>query len=214
MPKKNKIWRWTKSNAAKKIFSLSRWLHIYISTALFSLLILFSFTGITLNHPQWLSTTKQADTRTLTLPQPIISDWADNRNVELDALLLAVREQTGLKNAKTIEQDLEIGEITLDYPLPAGYAFISIYLDENVAELEYEKGNVWSVLNDLHKGRHSGSTWSWLIDISAVLMIFFGLTGLVILFQQARYRKTGLWLVVGGSLLPALIYILAVPALN
>lgn len=37
-----------------------------------------------------------------------------------------------------------------------------------------------AVINDLHKGRDSGDTWQWLIDISAVLLAFVSLTGYLI----------------------------------
>lgn len=207
-------WQWAKSKAARRIFSLCRFLHIYISTALFSLLILFSFTGVTLNHPQWLSATDSQDILTLALPASLTIAWAQNQEVQLDALLAYVEKQTGLAKARTIEQDEERGELSLDYPLPAGYAFVSVFLEENKMEVEYETGNTWALINDLHKGRHTGQLWSWLIDISAVLMIVFALTGFVILLQQVRHRIAGLWFMCAGTLLPILIYIFYVPALR
>lgn len=207
-------WLWAKSKTARRIFSLCRFLHIYISTALFSLLILFSFTGITLNHPQWLSATDSQDSKTLALPASLTIAWAQNQDIQLDALLSHVEKQTGLVKVRTIEQDEESGELSLDYPLPAGYAFVSVFLDENKMEVEYETGNTWALINDLHKGRHSGQIWSWLIDVSAVLMIVFAFTGLIILLQQARHRIAGLWFMCAGTLLPILIYIFYVPALR
>ena len=42
------------------------------------------------------------------------------------------------------------------------------------------------VLNDLHKGRDTTTTWKWIIDVSAVFLVVVAITGLVI---QAVYRK-------------------------
>ena len=45
-----------------------------------------------------------------------------------------------------------------------------------------------AVLNDLHKGRDTGTAWSVVIDVSAVLMTFISLTGLVLLLYLKRRR--------------------------
>ena len=44
----------------KNTLSLSRLIHVYVSMALLTLLLFFSVTGITLNHPEWFSE-NQAD---------------------------------------------------------------------------------------------------------------------------------------------------------
>lgn len=49
-----------------------------------------------------------------------------------------------------------------------------------------------AVMNDLHKGRDTGRAWSWVIDISAVLMILVSVTGLVLIFYLKRRLATGL----------------------
>jgi hypothetical protein len=69
-------------------------------------------------------------------------------------------------------------------------------------------------MNDLHKGRHTGEYWSWLIDISAVFMLLFSFTGLIILFQQLKRRGTGLWLLMWGTATPVLIYLIWVPRIH
>jgi hypothetical protein len=64
-------------------------------------------------------------------------------------------------------------------------------------------------LNDLHKGRDAGSTWKWLIDAAAVLMIFVSLSGLTMIFF-IRYRRTNglLVLLIGGIVLAVLYYLI------
>ena len=45
-----------------------------------------------------------------------------------------------------------------------------------------------ALLNDLHKGRDSGRAWSFVIDLSAVLMALVSLSGLVLVYPPHRSR--------------------------
>ena len=58
-------------------------------------------------------------------------------------------------------------------------------------------------LNDLHKGRHTGSGWSLVIDITAVLLIIVSASGLVVRLFIKRRRRSGLLTVAGGTALLA-----------
>jgi hypothetical protein len=210
--KTSQMWYWTSTPAAKKLFSTSRMLHLYVSAALFSLLIFFCVTGITLNHIDWLSNGEEFTT-SLTLPviHSPLEQLSQLDTVPLDQLL---SETLGLKNAKEISIDFELGQVTADYSLPAGYAFATWSIYQGTVEVEYKKGNVFAIMNDLHKGRHTGEYWRWLIDISAVFMLLFSLTGLIILFQQLKRRGTGLWLLLWGTATPILIYLMWVPRIH
>ncbi|MEC8427647.1 MAG: PepSY-associated TM helix domain-containing protein, partial [Pseudomonadota bacterium] len=79
--------------------------------------------------------------------------------------------------------------------------------------IEHKQGSLLALLNDLHKGRHTGPAWSWLIDISAAVISIFAITGMIILLQHKRYRRAGLSAAFAGTLLPCLYYWLYVPAL-
>ena len=210
--KTSKTWSWTSKPVAKKLFSISRMLHLYVSAALFSLLIFFCVTGITLNHIDWLSNSEELTT-SLKLPVihiPLVK-LSQLDTAPLDQLL---NETLGLKKAKEISIDFELGEVTADYSIPAGYAFATWYIYEGIVDVDYQKGSVFAIMNDLHKGRHTGEYWRWLIDISAVFILLFSLTGLIILFQQLKRRGTGLWLLMWGTATPILIYLMWVPRIH
>ena len=102
----------------------------------------------------------------------------------------------------------------MDYPLPAGYAFVTVILEEQLVEVAYKKGSFIGLLNDLHKGRYSGKLWQWLIDISAGFMLLFSITGLVILLQNAKHRRLASWLVIMGTFTPVFLYFIAVPRIT
>ncbi|GLX86840.1 peptidase [Thalassotalea loyana] len=199
---------WLRSALAKRIFSVCRWLHIYISCALFSLLLFFCITGITLNHPDWAKSNESKLT-TIELPSKFTLD--DTSEYPLKGLQTFIEKKSGLTTPRSIDVALEVGEITFDYPLPAGYAFVTVMLNEQIIEIEHTQGDTLALLNDLHKGRHSGLTWFYLIDVTAFLMVLFTITGIVILLQNAKHRRKALVLLLLGSLTPMAVYLAAVP---
>lgn len=80
-----------------------------------------------------------------------------------------LENKTGLSSPRSIDVALVIGEVTYDYPLPAGYGFITVFLEDRQVEVEQSSGSFLALFNALHKGRYSGAAWSWLIDISAII---------------------------------------------
>lgn len=204
-------WQWTKSQSARRLFRWSRWLHVYVSTATLSLLVFFCITGLFLNHLAWFEDEPVQDgQQRIVLPQGLVQSL-DAENPPLAEVQAFIQSRTGLRQPREVKIDHEFGEWTFDYPIPAGYVFVTLLVGEGVIELDYRKGSVVGILNDLHKGRHSGPVWSWVIDVSAILISFVALSGLVILFQQAKWRRAGLFWVMAGTLLPVLIYIFWVP---
>jgi len=61
------------------------------------------------------------------------------------------------------------------------------------------------MLNDLHKGRDTGVAWKLLIDVSAGLLTFISLSGLVLLYFIHKHRVAGFMLLLAGGALTALI---------
>ena len=212
--KTKRYWQWTRTIIAKQAFSLCRWLHIYVSTALFSLLIFFCITGITLNHAAWFTSNGESQLQVKPLPKALQSSLAHQESTALYDLQLHVEQLINLTKVRSIDVDLALGEVSFDYPIPAGYVFVSVFVEAGEIEIEQKVGSVVSLLNDLHKGRHSGEFWSWLIDISAALMLLFSLTGLVILLQNNKHRSKGVLFVLFGTIAPWLGYLLWVPRIS
>jgi hypothetical protein len=105
------------------------------------------------------------------------------------------------------ESELSPGEVYIALPRPGGDAWLS--LDRKSGEARYElTSRGWiSYLNDLHKGRNTGTAWSLFLDAFAVACIVFCVTGLVLL-QLLSHARPSTWPLVGlGLLLPMLIVI-------
>lgn len=195
----------------KTFFSWSRLLHIYMSTALFSLLIFFSVTGVTLNHLEWISSSKDPQLWQGEVEKAVLRDFAPPAT---DALLRWMETTHSLPIAANIEWDEEAQEVLLDYPFPAGYAYVIVNVTSGQYSIDYQNGSFWQIMNDLHKGRHAGQSWSWLIDISAIFMVLFSITGLIILWQNRPKRKVGIILTLLGTGTPILVFFWFVPHLT
>ncbi|TAH14337.1 MAG: peptidase, partial [Sphingobacteriia bacterium] len=73
-------------------------------------------------------------------------------------------------------------------------------------ELAQTNAGLIAFFNDLHKGRDSGKSWSWVIDISAILLVIVSLTGLILILYIKRKRRSGLLMAIVGLLAMILIY--------
>ncbi|WMS90778.1 PepSY-associated TM helix domain-containing protein [Pseudoalteromonas sp. HL-AS1] len=201
----------------RALYSTSRALHIYISTALFFLLILFCVSGIVLNHVDWLKNDKNNGQVTATIPAELVTKANAQLNTlptlypEIEAYLA---KQYSLTKVKSIEWEKEDALVMLDYPLPAGFAYAELDFTTGELKLDYQTGGFLSLIGDLHKGRYTGKVWSWVIDISAVLMILFAITGMIILFQNRKKRLAGIWITVLGVATPLVIYLCWVPQIK
>lgn len=201
----------------RALYSTSRALHIYISTALFFLLILFCVSGIVLNHVDWLKNDKNNGQVTATIPAELVT----KANAQLDTLPTLYPEieaflakQYSLTKVKSIEWEKEDALVIIDYPLPAGFAYAELDFTTGELNLDYQTGGFLSLIGDLHKGRYTGEVWSWVIDISAVLMIIFAITGMIILFQNRKKRNLGVLITLLGVATPLVIYLCWVPQIK
>ncbi len=172
-------------------------------------MLLFAFTGITLNHagqiegkpvvtqiekvmPQdLLAQLGEAppEGQTKILPKPV-ADWLEK---ETGA---PVSRRTG----EWSDTDVYVG-----MPKPGGDAWLSV--DRETGDVTYENTDRGAIswLNDLHKGRNTGPVWFWFLDIFAAAAILFCITGLVLLWMHAP-RRPPTWFIVGaGLLVPAII---------
>lgn len=196
-----------------KQFYLWHWVSSAICLAA---LLLFTFTGLTLNHASDIPAKPVTKEQTYTLPesyleqiQPTEEETAENAPAEIRKPLpptlaahLSSQFDDKLRN-KVAEWSEE--EIYLSLPRPGGDAWLSI--DRATGEVTYERTTrgLISFLNDLHKGRHTGPVWFWFIDIFSVAALIFTLTGLGLLWVHARRRPSTWPVVLAGVLLPIVL---------
>ncbi|WP_370314429.1 PepSY-associated TM helix domain-containing protein [Thalassolituus sp.] len=172
-------------------------------------MILFAFTGITLNHAADIPAEPVRNTIAADVSPGILSVLEGRSE---GALPLAVRrwlaDQHGILTPDS-EAEWDGAEIYLGMPKPGGDAWLSIDLESGSFIYENTDRGIISYLNDLHKGRNTNAAWSWFIDIFSVLCLVFSLSGLWLLARYAKQRP-GTWpLVTLGVVAPLILLVLA-----
>lgn len=194
---------WTKQ------FYLWHW----VSSALcLGAMLFFAFTGITLNHAADIPAKPQVTELKTTLPPELLKtigpdETAAEQKKPLPAevaqwLTRELKQHIGKPTADWSEL-----EIYLSLPRPGGDSWLTLDRETGAVHYELTKRGAISWLNDLHKGRHTGTAWSWFLDIFSVSCVVFCLTGLVLLHVHAR-RRPGTWPVVAAGLLLPVVIIL------
>jgi hypothetical protein len=194
----------------KEVAKLSRWLHIYLSMVSFVIVLFFSVTGLTLNHPSWLGGDKQINLKN---NGQLNVKWVNNPDTNKIAKLEIVeflRKTHQVKGAVS-EFRVDESEITVTLKGPAYSCDAFIDRESGFYEVSEIKMGVVAVMNDLHKGRDSGSGWSWIIDISAVFLILVSLSGLILLCFIKKKRLAGFITAFIGMIICYLIYMIFVP---
>ncbi|MEY4385037.1 MAG: hypothetical protein RLY20_320 [Verrucomicrobiota bacterium] len=194
----------------RHVAALFRWLHIYLSMVSFVILFFFAITGITLNHAGWFGK-NAASTRTR--KGTVQLDWVKTKDASAVDKLKIVEQLRAVHDIKGAlgEFTVEDAQCAVSFRGPGYTGDVTINRETAEYELIETRMGVVAILNDLHKGRDTGPVWSWIIDISAGLMVVVSMTGLVLIFFIKRRRMTGLLALVIGGLLCALLYWLCVP---
>jgi hypothetical protein len=187
-----------------------RWLHTYSAMLVLLLLLFFAITGITLNHPELSSSLgKTSQQLELELPEQL-PDLLSVSEVEQQAAIALyvswLQQEHQLMGGYSLNFSPEDEVLEVDFKRPAGYASVVIDLAERKAELDAEFAGYLTLMNDLHKGRYAGSSWKWLIDITAVFCVLFALSGFYLLWRQPNRRDFGNATAVAGVLLALLAY--------
>jgi hypothetical protein len=193
--------------------TLHQWHWISSAVCLLGML-LFSVTGITLNHAAQIESRPAVTARELQLPpelKALVAPDAPAPSSPRAPLPLQVADWVDTQLAVDVRgQDAEWSdeELYVSLPRPGGDAWLRIDRESGAAEYERTDRGWISYLNDLHKGRHTGVAWSWFIDVFAVACLVFCLTGLFILKLHATNRPTT-WPIVGlGLVIPLLLALL------
>ncbi len=183
----------------------------WISAALcLAAMLLFTVTGITLNHARSIEGAPDVDTGQTQLPASVLKALGTRQ--EGDAPLPAtvatwLSAQLPLR-VGTQSAEWSADEVYLALPRPGGDGWLSI--DRATGAVEYERTDRgWlAYANDLHKGRNTGAAWRWFIDVFALACLVFTITGLVLLQLHARNRPST-WPWVGlGLVLPVVLALL------
>lgn len=181
-------------------------------------MLLFAFTGFTLNHAVDIEGKVTLSQKQAQLPPPLLQKLSTaqqrlNQNLNQNSsasLPLEVshwleREHQIDVAGKAVEWSPE--EIYIALPRPGGDAWLRFDLGSGAMEYEKTERGMVAYLNDLHKGRNTGTAWSWFIDIFAIACLIFCITGLFLLKMHAGNRSLTWPLLVMGLVFPLVLAI-------
>jgi hypothetical protein len=165
-------------------------------------MLLFSITGLTLNHAATIAAEPKVTQSSGVLPRALLKTLPKpgDSTAPLPApVASAVAKAIELNPAGFAADWSDEGEVYVAMPGPGRDAWVSIDRNSGAISAEKTERGWISYINDLHKGRNTGSAWFWFIDVFAVACLVFTLTGLILLQLHAKHRPLT-WPMVGISL--------------
>lgn len=177
---------------SKKTLNFARIVHVYVSMALLTLLLFFSVTGITLNHPEWFRD-HQAQVVEKELIINSIADLAISDNAPSSQQLAVITsevEQAFSISLQGITPEIMSDELFYSIKHAGKSTTIAVVIESGESFYEHTNYGLWAQLNDLHKGRNTSNFWGWIIDLSSVLFIIFAISGFILAMPQKRFHRT------------------------
>lgn len=172
----------------------------------FTILLFFAITGITLNHQAELTGAVQPRMYKGALD----AAWMKSPDAHKTDIAAAFRSRHGVK-ADLSDFRVDDQQVQISFKGPGYSADGFIERESGKYELNETRLGFVAVVNDLHKGRDTGKAWAGVIDVSAVLMTFVSLTGLVLIFFLHKKLRAGLIALAIGTILCWVVYQIWVP---
>ncbi|KAA0875352.1 PepSY-associated TM helix domain-containing protein [Nitrincola tapanii] len=196
----------------KYLSKTQRWmrpLHIYTSMGMLFVMLFFTLTGLTLNNRHWLPEPDQLYSIESELPLV----WSQTQLWQSDPMLAASQVWLWLKDENNISSgeikfdwNEDEGMLTIDIRRPGSYSLIEVIPEESYLFIEEQSFGWLAILNDLHMGRYSGEIWSVFIDVAAIIMLLFTLTGMWLVLFHPKRRPRTLTLAGMGAAIMFIIY--------
>lgn len=202
----------TKQRRINWLRQLYQWHWISSGICLIGML-LFAVTGLTLNHAGQIESRPVTVAKDATLPAELLAQLARHPAVSKDDVPPDVgrwlSRQLGV-NVAGRAAEWSARDLYVSLPRPGGDAWLSIDRGDGAVQYEITDRGWIAYLNDLHKGRHTGTAWSWFLDIFALACVVFCVTGLFLLQMHAG-KRPATWPVVGaGFVIPLLLLVFLV----
>ncbi len=148
------------------------------------LVLFFSVTGLTLNHPSWGAKTS-VSTAKGTMP----ANWKTGDTIDWLVVSEHLRSANGITGLVSDRRD-ENGEATISFKGPGSAATGVVNDNTGTYTLTSEAEGLLGVMNDIHKGRNTTRSWRWAIDVIAAVLVVISLSGLMLQFFLRRRRRS------------------------
>lgn len=186
--------------------TIRKW-HWMSSALCFVCMLLFSVTGITLNHAGSIEASPTTTHVEGVVPASVLSEIVltkEQKDIEVPAVVLRWFSDTHKLKFSNTQAEINDTELYLALPRLGGDAWLSV--DTESGKFEYEStSRGWiSYANDLHKGRNTGKAWIYFMDVFAIACVIFSVTGFLLLQRYADTRSKTWPLLIAGLVTPIL----------
>ncbi len=181
----------------------TRTLHIYLTMFAFLMMMFFALTGILLNHEDLLpgeTVTEQEGTLPLELLQ------GPDRLMVVERL----RADYGAVGAVSTFDTDDRG-ILVEMKGPGRTSEAEVDRTTGKVKVTVMRRGALVMLDDLHRGKDSGTAWRWVIDLSGALLLVASLSGILMWVALPRRRKWGVVSLLAGTVLAVAIWLWLVP---
>lgn len=197
--------------------SVRQWHWISAAFALVGML-LFSVTGITLNHAADIKITPDVQVIEVELPSTLVTSLKEAAEKAIDeedssvpkALTLWLAQAHALQLSSNAQAQWSQDEIYIVHAGPGVDTWLAVDFYSNLLTYESTDRGWIAYFNDLHKGRDTGIAWGWFIDFFAIVCVIFCVTGLLLLCRQAGQRWMTWPITILGVIAPAILLLLFV----
>jgi uncharacterized protein len=192
----------------RRLAKYSRWLHIYASMTSFVIVFFFAVTGWTLNHAELFNGRE----RTAKSSGAVDARWTNTGTAEVGKLEIVEALRRAHHVGGTVSDfRTDDDQVSITFKGPGYSADATVDRKSGKYELTESRLGLVAIANDLHKGRDTGTVWKATIDVSAGLLTFISLTGLILIYFIHKHRLAGVILLVAGGALTAVLYAIWVP---
>lgn len=185
-----------RTKRSRAVHRWARLVHVYSSMIALFVVLFFSITGLTLNHPTW---TLGGEARRSTVHGTLPDGWKVGETVDWLVVSEFLRTTHHVRGDVT-NRTADAVQASITYKGP-GYGADAFINPDGSYEMTVDAQGFLGIMNDLHKGRDSRGSWRWLIDLSAVVLCVISLTGLAMQFFLRRRRRSAFLAVAVGTLI-------------
>ncbi len=213
----HKDYPFSKKRSRKPLSVTIRWIHVYLSMFGLMALLFFAITGITVNNPDWFSSGRETihefeGKLPIQWLGPTPEETAEDftAGVEKLSIVEQLRENHSIRGFVS-EFDADEYQLMIGFNGPAYMAYATIERETGDYELTETLLGFIAILNYLHKGRDTGEIWSWVIDISAMILVLSSISGFYLILGLKNRRSNGIKLGIAGVVILLLAYSFFVP---
>lgn len=177
-----------------------RKIHLYACLTTVVFFLMYLITGFMMMHHDTFHIQETPDANT------VIS--ITDRDLEENSWSQFLK-MNGIKGRNTADRSLNDGTIIREYWTPGEEFKLTINPDRSQVQIESVVKNINGILNDLHRVRSYQGPLLWylyalMIDLTAIAMILFVLTGIVLWLKVLKNKRVGWTVLILGAFYVAL----------